>query len=199
MTFWHAAKWVGLVLVALVLAVGLARTFSGSEDGWVRDESGKWVAHGKPAGPPPAEDYRPPAAERVVPWVVLAAAAVGLGAALLLSGRAPASREGIERSLRFYGAVSIISGALAAALAFGLVAILAGGFCCGAGVERLSNQSLFLLLGLAGLAAFLGLLALHAHGTKKVLEAHYDLKRTAALLQDTVERLSESLPRGSAG
>lgn len=198
MSFWHAAKWVGLVMVALVLAVGLARTLSGSEDGWVRDESGQWVAHGKPAGPPPAEDYRPPATERVVPWVVLAAAAVGLGAALLLSGRAPASREGIERNLRFFGAVSIISGALAAALALGLVAILAGGFCCGPVVEQLSNQSLFLLLALAGLAAFLGVLALHAQGTKKVLEAHYDLKRTAALLQDTVERLSESLPKGTA-
>ena len=199
MSFWHAARWVGLVMVALVLAVGLARTFSGSEDGWVRDESGQWVAHGKPAGPPPAEDYRPPATERVVPWVVLAAAALGLGAALLLSGRAPASREGIERSLRFFGAVSIISGALAAALAFGLVAVLAGGFCCGPGVERLSNQILFVLLALGGLAAFLGLLALHAQGTKKVLEAHYDLKRTAALLQDTVERLSESLPGDAAG
>ena len=58
MSFWHTAKWVGLVLVALVLALGLARTFSGSEDGWVRDESGQWVAHGKPGGPPPA---RPPA------------------------------------------------------------------------------------------------------------------------------------------
>jgi len=142
--------------------------------------------------------HRPPATERVVPWVVLAAAAAALGAALLLSGRAPASREGIERNLRFFGAVSIISGALAAALALGLVAILAGGFCCGPVVEQLSNQSLFLLLALAGLAAFLGVLALHAQGTKKVLEAHYDLKRTAALLQDTVERLSESLPKGTA-
>ena len=195
MTFWHAVKWVGLVLVALVLAVGLARTFSGSEDGWVRDESGKWVAHGKPAGPPPAEDYRPPAAERVVPWVVLAAAAVGLGAALLLSGRAPASREGLERNLRFYGALSLVSGALAIATAAGLVTALAGRFWAG----PLSNQALFLILTVAGLAALLGLLALHAQGTKKVLEAHYDLKRTAALLQDTVERLSESLPGGSAG
>lgn len=190
MSFWHAAKWVGLVLVALVLAFGLARTFSGPEDGWVRDESGKWVAHGKPAGPPPAEDYRPPATERVVPWVVLAAAAVGLGAALLLSGRAPATREGLERNLRFYGALSLVSGALAIATAAGLVTTLAGRFWA----EPLSNQALFLILTVAGFAALLGLLALHAQGTKKVLEAHYDLKRTAALLQDTVERLSESRP-----
>jgi len=194
MSFWHTAKWVGLVLVALVLALGLARTFSGSEDGWVRDESGQWVAHGKPAGPPPAEDYRPPATERVVPWVVLAAATVGLGAALLLSGRAPATREGLERNLRFYGALSLVSGALAIATAAGLVTTLAGRFWAG----PLSNQALFLILTVAGLAALLGLLALHAQGTKKVLEAHYDLKRTAALLQDTVERLSESLPKGTA-
>lgn len=55
-----------------------------------------------------------------------------------------------------------------------------------------SNETLAALLGLAG---FLGLLGVDAHGTKKVLEAHYDLKRTAALLQDTVEQLRESLPK----
>ncbi|UCC67798.1 MAG: hypothetical protein JSV79_11880 [Armatimonadota bacterium] len=195
MSFWHVTKWVGLVIMVLVLAVTLARLFSGPEDAWVRDASGKWVAHGHPAGPPPAEDYRPPATERVLPLVVLVIAVAGLAAALLLSGRAPASREGLERNLRFYGALSLVSGALAVATAAALAATLAQGFCCGPGAEPLSNQSLFVILTAAGFAALLGLLALHAQVTKKVLEAHYDLKRTAALLQDTVERLAESLPK----
>lgn len=194
MTFWHVAKWVGLVVMVFVLAVTLVRLFSGPEDTWVRDASGKWVEHGHPAGPPPPEDYRPPATERFIPWAVLAIAAVSLAAALLLSGRAPAGREGLERNLRFYGALSLVSGALAAATAAGLVTTLAGCFWAG----PLSNQALFLILTVAGFAALLGLLALHAQVTKKVLEAHYDLKRTAALLQDTVERLAESLPDPTA-
>ncbi|MDH4180272.1 MAG: hypothetical protein OEV33_07150 [Armatimonadota bacterium] len=198
MTFWHVAKWVGLVVMVFVLAVTLARLFSGPEDTWIRDASGEWVAHGHPAGPPPPEDYRPPATERFIPWFVLAVAAVSLAAALLLSGRAPASREGLERNLRFYGALSLVSGALAVATAAGLVATLAQAFFCGPGAEPLPNQSLFLILTVAGFAALLGLLALHAQVTKKVLEAHYDLKRTAALLQDTVERLAESLPKPTA-
>ena len=194
MTFWHGAKWVALVLLTFMLAVTLARLFSGPEDTWVRDASGKWVAHGHPAGPPPPEDYRPPATERVLPWVVLPVAAVSLSAALLLSGRAPAGREALERNLRFYGALSLVSGALAAATAAGLVTTLAGCFWAG----PLSNQSLFIILTIAGFAALLGLLALHAQVTKKVLEAHYDLKRTAMLLQDTVERLTDRFPRSEA-
>jgi hypothetical protein len=195
MNSWHVTKWVALVALALLLALGAARLFSGPEDTWVRDSSGRWVAHGHPAGPPPAADYRPPATERFLPWLVLAIAAVGLAAAILLSGRALATRERIERSLRFFGALTFLSAALAAALAVGLLASLATGVCCGPGGAPLSHQSLFLLLAVAGLAAFLGLLALHAQGTKKVLEAHYDLKRAIALLQETLERAGESLPK----
>ncbi len=44
-----------------------------------------------------------------------------------------------------------------------------------------------------GLAAFLALVAANAHVAKKVLEAHYDLRRHAALMQDTVENLREEL------
>ena len=53
---------------------------------------------------------------------------------------------------------------------------------------------MLLVLLLCGLTAFLALLAAQAYGAKKVLEAHYDLKRTTALLQDTLERLNAARP-----
>ena len=61
-----------------------------------------------------------------------------------------------------------------------------------------TNETLFALLASLGLAAFLGLSALAAYGTKRVLEAHYDLKRATALLQESLDRLSERLPQAGA-
>lgn len=192
MSLWQVVKWVALVVLALGLTVALARIFSGSEDAWVRAADGTWVAHGHPAGPPPSADYRPPWPERVLPWFLLVAFAGGVLAAMFLSARAPANREGIDRSVRFLGAVSIITAVLAGCLSLALLASLA------TGLGAVFDDPFAVVLVLLGLAAFLGLIAAQAHGTKKVLEAHYDLKRTAALLQDAVERLGES-HAGTAG
>jgi len=172
MRLWHIAKWVGFVLLLLVLAVGLARLFSGEE-------------HDQPAGPSSPARY---ALERVVPWLILAAAVGGLVAGGLMSARSPATPQALERNLRFYGTVSIVATSLAVVLAGGLGLALAAGACCGPG--ELSEQTLFALLAVLGLLGFLALLGVHTHGTKKVLEAHYDLKRQLALLQETVERMS---------
>jgi len=192
MNLWQAAKWAALVVLALGLTLGLAQLFSGPEDAWIRAPDGSWVAHGHPAGPPPPPDYRPPWAERVLPWLLLAAGAGGLAAAAFFSSRSPANRDTLGRSVRFHGAVSIIAGVLAAALALALAASLASG------LGAVFDEPFAVVLALLGLTGFLALLGAQAYGTKKVLEAHYDLKRTAALLQDTVERLSESLPRQGA-
>ncbi len=187
---WHIARWVLLVIFALALALFLARAFSGSEDTWIRAADGTWVAHGRPAGPPPAADYQPPWHERVLPWLLFGPAfAGGVLAAIFLSARAPANREGMDRSVRFLGAVSIITAVLAGCLSLALLASLA------TGLGAVFDDPFAVVLVLLGLAAFLGLIAAQAHGTKKVLEAHYDLKRTAALLQDAVERLGEVRPR----
>jgi MFS family permease len=177
MRLWHAARWVGLVLIVLVLAAGLIRLFSGEE-------------HDQPAGPPSPGDY---VIRHIVPWFVLGAALLALVAGAVLSSKSSATREALDRNLRFFGAVSIIALVFAGTLVVAVGAALASGACCGP--VRISNETLFVLVALLGLAAFLGLVGVHAHGTKKVLEAHYDLKRTAALLQDTVEQLRESLPK----
>ena len=180
MSFWHVTKWVGLVLLVLVLALGLASLFSGEE-------------HDQPAGPTSPGDY---VTRQIVPWVILAAAVAGLVAGRLLSARSRATREALGRDVRFFGTVSVTSTALAFAVALGLGVSVTSGACCGP--ITVSNETLFVLLALSGLMGVLAVLALLAHGTKKVLEAHYDLKRTAALLQDTVERLAGSPPKPAA-
>lgn len=191
MSFWHAVKWIALLVLALAFTLGMARLFSGGEDAWVRAADGTWVAHGHPAGPAPSPDYQPPAAQGLLPWLFLAALGGGLLAAAFFASRAPATRHSINRSLRFLGAASIIGGLLAGALGLALVIWFA--LESGPLWEGPSGTVLLVLL-LCGLAAFLALLAAQAYGAKKVLEAHYDLKRTTALLQDTLERLNASRP-----
>ena len=185
---WNILKWGLLVMVALVLTVGLARLFSGSEDAWIKDESGQWVAHGHPAGPPPAADYQQPWSERVLPVVLLGTFGAAMLAAALWSSRSVATADNISRSLRLLGGVSIIAGILAASLGVAIAVSVAA-----SGLGSVFDQPEILLPALLGLAAFLALLAANAHVAKKVLEAHYDLRRQAALMQDTVESLREEL------
>lgn len=195
MRLWNAVRWFGLVLVVLVVAVGLARLFAG-EDTWVRDASGEWVAHGHPATLPPAAGAEQPAWQRALPWAVLGIAVVGLVVGMSLAKRSWASREGLDRNARFLGAASVALATLSAVLVLGLAMTLAAGACCGSMI--VTNETLFALLASLGLAAFLGLSALAAYGTKRVLEAHYDLKRATALLQESLDRLSERLPQAGA-
>jgi len=189
MRFWQIARWSLLVLCALALTLLLARLFSGPEDTWVRDASGRWVAHGHPAGAPPAADVRQEP-EGVLPFLFIAVFLLALVAAAVLAPRSPASPDLINRSIRFLGATSVIAVVLAATLALGIVIIFAVEMRQSHGPEVVDLETVAVLLGLAGLAAFLALLGAQVYGARKVLEAHYDLKRQMALLQDAVERLS---------
>ena len=187
MNSWNILKWAVVVLAALVLTVGLARLFSGPEDAWIKDESGQWVAHGHPAGPPPAADYQQPWSERVLPVLLLGAFGVAMLATALWSSRSVATADNISLGLRFLGGVSIITGGLATSLGVAIAVSLASG------LGSAFNQADVLVLALLGLTAFLALVAANTHVAKKVLEAHYDLRRQAALMQDTLERLGEKL------
>jgi hypothetical protein len=180
MSFGNVIKWVGLVVLVLVLAVGLARLFSGEDD------------H-HPGAPPPAQGRAEAMSQRILPWFILCAAGAGLAGAALLSGRSPATRGDLGRSLRLFGAVGVASTVLAGSVVLALGVTLASGVCCGP--AELSNETALVLLCLLGLAGFLTLVAVYAHGTKKVLEAHYDLRRAATLMEDTLERLAERMPR----
>jgi len=180
------AKWVLLLLLVTVVAVGLARLFSGPEDGWVRDASGKWVAHGHPAGPPPPDSYQPPLTERVVPWVVLGLFAVGGLVAAATSARARANRDELNHMVRVLGTVSTLAWISALCVMIGLASMLMNGLGSAFGDASLA------VMVMSGIAAFLGLPGAQMHTAKKVLEAHYDLKRSVQLLQETVEQLARS-------
>ncbi len=181
MRLWRVARWVLLVVWALALTMFVAR---GPEDTWTRDSSGAWVAHGHPAGPPPPADYEPPLYERAVPVVVLAVMALGMVLAAFLTGRSPTGRHALDQKIRYYGAVSVIATALAVSLALALVV---GAL---SELDSMLSDPGVVVLCVVGAIVLLTVLSWHADGTRKLLEAHYDLKRATALLQETVERLA---------
>ncbi|MFC1551035.1 hypothetical protein ACFL6P_00585 [Candidatus Latescibacterota bacterium] len=59
------------VLFLLIITLGMARLFSGPEDTWIRNESGVWVRHGVPSGPPPQEGYTEPLHHILAPILIL--------------------------------------------------------------------------------------------------------------------------------
>jgi hypothetical protein len=184
MRLWQIGRWVLLVLWFAAMSVLFARLFSGPEDTWIRDAGGRWVAHGHPAAPPPPLGYQAPVSERIVPVVLLGLFAAGLAAAVRLSGRSPAGANALSRSIRYFGALSMVSTILAIGVAVGTASALLSSR------GALLNDPAVIVLCLIGTAMLLKLLSWYADNTKKVLEAHYDLKRQMAMLQEIVERLS---------
>ncbi len=189
MKFWHVARWVLLVLWVLAVALVLVR---GPEDTWIRDASGQWVAHGHPAGPPPPADYVPPLYERALPFLFLGLIGAALVFAAFFTARSPAGRDSLDRSIRYYGALSVVSTVLAVCLALVLLVGLL------TALEPVLSDPGAIALCLGGVVLLLKVLSWHADTTKRVLEAHYDLKRATALLQDTVERLASEGPKDGA-
>ncbi len=184
MKFWHVARWVVLIVFAVILTLVLVR---GPEDTWVQDAAGHWVAHGHPGAPAPPPGYQPPAIETIGPVLFLILLMAGLAAAVLLSGRAPAGAERLDRDIRYFGAVTITCAFAAVALALAVIAGLAGS----PGAPLFVDQTV-IMLALLGTIVMLIMLTWHAYTTKKVLEAHYDLKRSVQLLQETLEQLKQS-------
>ena len=66
------------VLFLIIITLGMARLFSGPEDTWIRNETGVWVRHGAPAGPPPPDDYTEPVHRMLAPILILCTLPVSL-------------------------------------------------------------------------------------------------------------------------
>jgi len=181
--FWRIARWVVMVLCFLALVLVFVR---GPEDTWVRDSQGRWVAHGHPAAPAPAPGRQVPAMERFGPLLALVILIAAVLATLFLTGRSPSSTDALSGNIRYLGAVSIFGAAAALILALALV------FGMGGELGSAFRDPILVVLTLLAVALTAKLLSWQAYTTKKVVEAHYDLKRAVALLQDTVERLSDS-------
>jgi hypothetical protein len=130
--------------------------------------------------------------ERFLPAVVLAVIVAGLVLGAFFTRRTPAGRDALNRSIRYFGAVSVIATVLAISLALVLVVGLWSDLGSALGDPRV------VVLCLVGAAFLLKLLSWQADSTKKLLEAHYDLKRATSLLQDTIERFAAVQDKRSA-
>jgi hypothetical protein len=198
----RVTKWSLLIIAVLTLTLGLARLFSGPEDTWIKDEHGKWVAHGNPSGPPSAMAYQPTWPDRVLPWAILAVAGAGLAGGFLISRRGPSTRESLTRDVRFFGVVSAVATVLALVIVIALFVTIVGSAETGMArnwketEDQTYTAAVVFLLGMFGFSGFLALVGLLAHCVRKVLEAHYDLKRTAQLLQEAVEQLAAGANKG---
>jgi len=186
MRFWQVARWVVLVVFAVVLTLALVR---GPEDTWVQDASGRWVAHGRPAAAAPPAGSQPSLMERIGPALFLILLMAGLTGAVLLSTRAPAEADELNRGVRYFGAVTITCAFAAGALALAVIA----GLAASPGAPIFVDQTV-IMLSLLGAIALLIVLTWHAYTTKKVMEAHYDLKRSVKLLQEALDRLAGKQP-----
>jgi len=121
---WHSIRIPLAVVLLAVASLGLVRIFSGPEDTWIKNERGEWVAHGRPAGPPPPENYREPLSRRTLPVAFLVAFAVPL---FFYSGRKLRNRltfDSASRDIRFYGYLGTALFLLGALTAVGLAAEL---------------------------------------------------------------------------
>jgi hypothetical protein len=188
--FWQVARWVVMAVCLLALVLVFVR---GPEDTWIRDSQGNWVAHGHPAGPPPPAGYRAPAMERYGPLAALVVMVAALFATLFLTGRSPSGADALSSNIRYLGAVSIFGTAVTLLLVFVLVLGMA------TELGAAFRDPGLVVLTLLAVALTAKLVSWQAYTTKKVVEAHYDLKRAVALLQDTVERWRDAAGDKGAG
>ena len=182
---WIRIRLILAVLLVLVAAVGLARLFSGPEDGWVKNERGEWVAHGHPAGQPPEGDMTRPMVERVLPWVFIAAFAAPF---LFLRMHRPSNRLSYEtalRDMRFlgYAGSSLVLLGVLTVIGIGGVMIMADS----SGEARfLDLFFLGLLAGWAGLCILIGAILFVL---KRTVNDHYQLERGRREMMEILELL----------
>jgi len=95
------------ILSLLLLTLVMARLFSGPEDAWIKNDSGEWVKHGHPYGPPPPPDYQEPQSHLIIPFMFLVGFVVPL---FFLGFHKPHNHltyETVKRDLKIMGYLSI--------------------------------------------------------------------------------------------
>jgi hypothetical protein len=130
--------------------------------------------------------------ECFLPAAVLALTVPGLIFGAFCARRTLAGRDALNRSIGYFGAVSVTATVLAISLALVLVVGL------WSGLGSALDDPGVVVLCLVGAAFLLKLLSWHADGARRLLEAHCDLKGATSLPQDTVERLAAVQDKGSA-
>ena len=183
------------IIALLVIALAMARIFSGPEDTWIKNERGEWVMHGHPAGPPPATDYLEPVTH-LVHLVVPLAFLVAFAAPLFFIGRHKQhnrlSFETATRDIRFYGYLStslLLFGILI--LAGLMLELVLGG--TGGGNSALEGGQLLLtgvfIISLAGFAGLCIVLAIAFFVLKRNANDHYQLQRSYREIVESLGKL----------
>ncbi len=180
------------IIAILVIALAMARIFSGPEDTWVKNEHGEWVEHGHPGGPPPAQDYQEPLTRLVVPLAFL----VAFAAPLFFIGRhKPHNRLNFDtatRDIKFYGYLSTALFLFGILIFAGLMLeLVLGG--TGGGSGALEGEQLLLtgvfIISLAGFAGLCIVLAIAFFVLKRNANDHYRLEKSYREIVESLGKL----------
>lgn len=178
-SLWMRIRMPCAVIAILVIALAMARIFSGPEDTWVKNEHGEWVRHGLPGGPPPAQDYQEPLTHIVFPLAFLIAFAAPL---FFISRHKPHNRLNFDtaaRDLKYYGYLSTALFLFGILIWVGLMLELVlggtGGGSGALGASQLLLTGVF-IVSLAGFAGLCIVLAIQFFVLKRNANDHYQIE-----------------------
>ena len=183
-----------LAIIALfIIALAMARIFSGPEDTWVKNELGEWVMHGHPGGPPPAQDYQEPVTHIVFPFAFLIAFAVPLFFIGKHKLHNRLSFDTAARDIKFYGYLSTALFLFGILIFAGLMLeLVLGG--TGGGSGALEGEQLLLtgvfIISLAGFAGLCIVLAIAFFVLKRNANDHYRLEKSYREIVESLGKLT---------
>jgi hypothetical protein len=184
---WMKIRMPLVVIGLLIITLAMARLFSGPEDSWIKNESGEWIRHGHPGGPPPTQNYREPFYYSVTPFAFLIAFALPLFFSSRHKLHNRLNFDNASRDIKFWGYIST------ALIAFG---ILTG---IGLSVEvtftegKIGNsgsQEFLVLYALGGISGLCILLGFQFFVLKRNCNDHYRLEKNRQELMEMLENLT---------
>jgi|GEM_PF-4379916 hypothetical protein len=185
-SLWMRIRIPCAIIALLVIALAMARIFSGPENTWIKNEHGEWVRHGHPGGPPPAQDYQEPLTHIVVPLAFLIAFAVPL---FFISRHKPHNRLNFDtaaRDIKFYGYLSTALFLFGILIWVGLMLELVLGGTSG-GTEASGEGEVLLFIGsLLGFAGLCIVFSFQFFVLKRNANDHYQIEKS---YREIVERL----------
>jgi hypothetical protein len=174
------------VLAILVMTVGLARLFSGSEDDWIKNDRGEWVAHGKPSGPPPSGEEKKLPVERVLPWVFLVSFAAPLFFLGMYRHSNKLTYETSLRDMRFFGYTGSALVLLGTLTVIGIGGVMIAADTGGPPARTVDLLFLGLLAGWAGLCILLGAVMFLF---RRMANDHFQIERGRREILEAMELL----------
>ena len=189
---WIRARLPLAIFGVLLVAVVMARLFSGPEDAWVRNKSGEWVSHGVPSGVPPEGGVHDSSIHLVVPAAFLVSFAGPLVLLGLFRARDRLTYSAMVGDQRLFGYLGI---------SFAVFGVLTGLGLCGeilvaAGSSAgLDDLSIVVFGALTGFALFSCIIGVLFFVLKRLTGDHYLLMKSQ---REIVEKLAVMIQHPSA-